>query len=97
MIAWMLSISSIATASVTGKTGKVSGITTGWGAEGYYFGLDSGTSGCSNPLFVVASSRSDYKVVVANIMLAYTLGKPISVYSDTCISGGASNVVGVSF
>lgn len=92
-----LSISAQAQVKTTTGNVKIASISNGWGAEGYYFYASGITQsmGCSSDnRFFIPASRADYKLMVAQLIAAYSLKSNVAISINSC-AGNIANVVGI--
>lgn len=84
----LIFLSKTAYGAPVNKVGKITSTVTGWGGEGYYIVMDTPNGTCGGN-YVIQASRNDYKVAVAQAMLAFTQGGSASLWIDGCYNGNA--------
>jgi hypothetical protein len=91
----LLSMASVSFAETQVYT-TISSIGNGWGEDGLYiYTPTTNNNGCTNKhIYVISSSRSDYKTISALVMLAYTQKTTIQISNNGC-EGYNGKVVGV--
>jgi hypothetical protein len=98
LLASAVSLSPLANAAVVSISGTIKQTSNGWGAEGVYLSLNNASAPlpCGNGWAIMQSSRPDHKIMVAQLLLAYSIKSNVIITVDDAVcSNGSAIVVGI--